>query len=436
MTLPPQVHFCIQQLNQAGFEAYAVGGCVRDLLLGLTPQDFDLCTSATPDQICQVFSQFPLAENGRKHGTIGVIVDHSLYEITTFRTEGGYQDSRHPDWVEFVTSLQADLSRRDFTINAMAYAPDQGLQDPFGGQADLKNHVLRAVGDPQQRFREDALRILRGVRFGVRYGLVPENATEEAMAQTAPFMDQLAKERVFDELCKLLPLVKARDLLRFASILTQVLPELEPTLGFQQHSPHHAYDVFTHTAHVVAATEPDLALRWAALLHDVGKPPCFTLDSQGRGHFYGHAQVSAQIAEQILLGLKAPTALRKEVVLLVSQHMTPLEPDKKLLRRRMSKLGAPILRKLLALQQADFGSKGRQEPDPFGQVRALLQELEEEKACLSIHDLAVNGHDLMALGLNGPAIGKAQAYLLEQVLEEALPNEKNALLQAVKENIL
>ncbi len=436
MTLPPQVHFCIQQLNQAGFEAYAVGGCVRDLLLGLTPQDFDLCTSATPDQICQVFSQFSLVENGRKHGTIGVIVDHNLYEITTFRTEGGYQDGRHPDWVEFVTSLQADLSRRDFTVNAMAYAPDTGLQDPFGGQADLKNHVLRAVGDPYQRFREDALRILRGVRFGVRYGLVPEKATEAAMAQTAPLMDQLARERVFDELCKLLPLVKAQDLLRFAPILTQVLPELRPTLGFQQHSPHHIYDVFTHTAHVVAATEPDLALRWAALLHDVGKPQCFTLDSQGRGHFYGHAQASAQMAEEILLRLKAPTALRKEVVLLVSQHMTPLEADKKLLRRRMSRLGAPVLWKLLALQQADFGSKGRQEPDPFGQVRALLQELEAEKACLSIPDLAVNGHDLMALGLRGPAIGKAQAYLLEQVLEEVLPNEKNALLQAVKENLL
>ncbi len=436
MYLPQPVLQCMQRLEAAGFCAYAVGGCVRDSLLGRTPHDYDLCTAATPAEMAEIFSEFPLVRSGEKHGTLGVVMEGQVYEITTFRTEGGYLDSRHPDWVKFVRNLREDLARRDFTVNAMAYSPKEGLVDPFGGAGDLENHILRAVGDPKTRFQEDALRILRGVRFAVRYDLRPEENTLAAMFETAPLMDCLARERVFDELCKLLPLVEARDLLDFAPILTQVIPELKPCLGFQQHNPHHIYDVYTHIAHVTAETPPELPLRWAALLHDVGKPPCFTEDEAGTGHFYGHAKVSARLADDILLRLKAPTALRKTVVTLVEQHMTDLVPDKRLLKKRLSRLGAETVRQLLQLQMADFGSKGSREPHKFDEIRALLEEILAENACLKIQDLALDGRDLIALGLEGPAIGKALQALLEEVLEERLPNEKEALLRAVKEKIL
>ena len=432
MHLPPNVHFCIKALEQAGFSCYAVGGCVRDALLGLTPHDYDLCTAAKPDTIARIFAGHTLVRSGEKHGTIGVVLGGEVYEITTYRTEGDYTDSRHPGWVEFVDDITLDLSRRDFTVNAMAYSPTRGYADPFGGQQDLQSGVLRCVGDPETRFSEDALRILRGVRFAVRYGLRVDEATEEAMFRLAPLMENLARERVFDELCKLLPLVDAKDLVSFAPVLTQVLPELAPTIGFDQKNPHHEYDIFTHTAHVTAAVPGDPALRWAALLHDSGKPGCFSLDEQGQGHFYGHAKLSAQIADQILLRLKAPTALRQRVVLLVEQHMALLEPDKKLLRRRLSKLGREAVHQLLALQQADMGAKPADE-GRFAQIRLLLEQIAGEDACLSIRDLAVRGQDLMALGYRGPAIGQAQQWLLEQVLDEQVENEKDALLSALQQ---
>lgn len=437
MFLPKPVLSCIHKLNAAGFEAYAVGGCVRDSLFGRTPHDYDLCTNAAPPQIRAIFADHDLVRAGEKHGTIGVIIDKEVLEITTFRTEGGYRDSRHPDWVRFVNTVEEDLARRDFTVNAMAYCPQRGYIDPWGGQADLQNRVLRAVGDPVERFTEDALRILRGVRFAARFHLTPEPATEQAMALLAPTLEKIAKERVFDELCKLLPAVNARDLLRFRAVLGQVIPELIPSFDFHQHSPHHVYDVFTHTAHVVEAAPKDLALRWAALLHDTGKPQAFYLDKSGRGHFPDHAKYSARIAENVLSRLKAPTALRERVVLLIRQHMTPLVPDPRLLRRRLSQYGEEAVRQMLRLQHADFGSKGTgtpQEEAEFEQIEACLEALLAEDACLQIKDLAVNGKDLMALGFPaGPKLGECLRKLLDQVLDETLPNEKAALLKAAKE---
>ena len=430
MYLPPNVHVCIEALEKEGFSCYAVGGCVRDALLGLTPHDYDLCTAAKPETIAQIFAGHTLVRSGEKHGTIGVVIDGAVYEITTYRTEGDYTDGRHPGWVEFVDDITLDLSRRDFTVNAMAYSPIRGYADPFGGRQDLKDGVLRCVGEAEKRFSEDALRILRGVRFAVRYNLEVEKDTKNAMYRLAPLMENLARERVFDELCKLLPLVNAEDLLAFAPVLTQVIPELAPLMGFDQKNPHHQYDIFTHTAQVVAGTPADLAVRWAALLHDIGKPGCFSQDEQGIGHFYGHAKLGAQIADSILLRLKAPTALRQRVVMLIEQHMTPLEPDKKLLRRRLSKLGSEAVHGLLALQRSDMGAKPADD-SRFSQIQLLLQEIEGENACLSIRDLAVSGHDLMDLGYRGPAIGQALQFLLEQVLDERVENEKEALLKAL-----
>jgi len=431
MKLSDTARLCMNTLEQAGYEAYAVGGCVRDSLLGKRPHDYDLCTNALPEETARLFAGYTLVRSGEKHGTIGVAMEKDVIEITTFRTEGGYRDGRHPDWVRFVPCLQEDLARRDFTVNAMAYNPRLGYIDPFGGQKDLQNKILRTVGNAKDRFTEDALRILRGVRFAVRFGLTPEESTLQAMQDLSPLMDKLARERVFDELCKLLPLVNARDLVTYAPVLTQAIPALAPCVGFDQRNPHHKYDIYTHTAQVVAAAPKDLAVRWAALLHDCGKPHCFTQDERGIGHFYGHAEISARLAEQTLLDLKAPTALRERVCLLVAGHMTPLKPDKKLLRRRLGKYGQEAVMQLLALQQAD-----QAEPQRVRAVRDCLAEIQTEAACLTVHDLQINSADLLTAGFApGPDLGKCLQWLLEQVQDEILPNEKQALLAATAEFI-
>ena len=432
MLLPRYVQSCIDALENKGFSCYAVGGCVRDSLLGLVPHDYDLCTNARPEDIRRVFSHHDLVLAGEKHGTVGVITENGVVEITTYRTEGDYTDSRHPGWVEFVDDIAGDLARRDFTVNAMAFSPSRGLADPFGGGKDLENKILRTVGDASTRFEEDALRILRGVRFGVRFSLVPEESTLEAMFSHTPLLDNIARERVFDELCKLLPLIDAQGILRYQPIITQVIPELASGVGFDQHTPHHAYDVFTHTAHVVAQVPKDLTLRWAALLHDVGKVPTFTMDETGRGHFLGHAQVSAQLADVILRRLKAPTRLREDVVFLIDHHMLVPTGERRLLRRYLSRYGAERLTWLMALQKADCQSKGVPcDMSVFDEMEAGLSAILAEKSCLALKDLALNGRDLMSMGYVGPAIGKRLNQLLQLVVDEEIPNTRDALLAAI-----
>ncbi len=435
MKLPKSVMFCLKKLEEYGFEGYVVGGCVRDALLGLTPQDYDMCTDATPKEIAQIFRKQELVRNGEKHGTIGVILAGQVYEITTFRTEGTYSDGRHPDTVSFVQNLQEDLSRRDFTVNAMAYSPSTGFIDLFGGQQDLQDGILRTVGDPEKRFAEDALRILRGVRFAVRFDWMVEPKTLQAMGSLAPLMDKLAKERVYTELSKLLPVINAQQLVQFAPVITQVIPELKASVGFEQRSPHHAYDVYTHTAYVVEALPSDLTLRFAGLLHDIAKPQAFTQDADGRGHFYGHAQAGAQLADQVLTDLRAPTALHQQVVLLIEHHMTPIEADKKLLRRRLRAFGTETLQQLLILQKADFCSKGvDDEPETdFAAIDVLLAEITQEDACLNVKDLAIGGKELLELGIAaGPAIGECLEHLLDLVQDENIANEPAQLLAAAK----
>ena len=435
MFLPEYIRFCIDALEAAGFQAWAVGGCVRDAILGLTPNDYDLCTDAMPEQTEVVFSAHPLILNGKKHGTVGVVLEGNVVEITTFRTEGDYRDNRHPEWVEFVPEIEKDLARRDFTVNAMAWSPNRGFADPFGGREDLKEKILRAVGEPQQRFREDSLRILRGARFAVKYRLTPDSATEEAMTTLAPLMDNLARERVLEELCKLLLLATAEDLLRFAPLITQVIPELAPQLGYDQCNRHHIYDLFTHTAHVVA-TQPDrLHLRWAALLHDLGKPRSRTEDEKGQAHYHGHAAISTEMAKTILLRLKAPTAFREQVELLIDKHMVWFPEEKKVIRRWISRLGFDTFGELIAFQESDCtatGTSGEMEKAHFAAIRRLMEEVKSENTCLTLKDLAVNGHDLMALGIRGKAIGQTLNHLLNLVLDERIPNEKAALLDAVQ----
>ena len=281
MYIPTSVLELMDRLEEAGFECYCVGGCVRDASLGIEPHDYDCCTAATPEEMLAIFADRRLVLAGLKHGTVGVVTESGVVEITTFRTEGGYADARHPDWVKFVRNLREDLARRDFTVNAMAYSPRRGLADPFGGQEDLKKGLIRAVGRPEERFREDALRILRGLRFAARFGFAIEEETRAAMDTEIAGLDALARERVLVELEGFLKAAKAVDLTNAANILCRLIPELAPTVGFDQHSRHHVHDVFGHIAQVVEHVPPTPELRLAALLHDIGKPRVFSLDEEG-----------------------------------------------------------------------------------------------------------------------------------------------------------
>ena len=383
MYLPDYVRRCVDALEQAGFQAWAVGGCVRDAALDRVPNDYDICTDALPHETQEVFRDYQMFLAGLKHGTVSVISDGHVLEITTFRTEGDYRDSRHPEWVAFVPEVEKDLARRDFTVNAMAWSPRRGLRDPFGGMEDLRAGILRAVGDPYTRFKEDALRILRGVRFAVRYHLAVEERTLRAMEELTPLLDALSRERVFTELCGILPIASAEQLIAFAPILSAAIPELAPLVGFDQRSPHHAYDLYTHTAHVTAGVPGEPVLRWAALLHDVGKIPTFTQDETGRGHFYGHAPESARMADAILRRFGAPEEMRSRVTFLIGSHMIKLGPDRQTLRGQVASMGWEAMEQLIDLREADMGSKGKEksgDPGVFCDLRSMMAELREEMA--------------------------------------------------------
>ena len=441
MYIPNTVLELMDRLEDRGHECCCVGGCVRDWLMGIEPHDYDCCTAATPEEMLEIFADRQLVLAGLKHGTVGVVTAEGVVEITTYRTEGGYADARHPDWVKFVRDLREDLARRDFTVNAMAYSPRRGLSDPFGGREDLQRGLLRAVGEAQQRFREDALRILRGLRFAARFGFRIEEQTRAAMDAEIAGLDALARERVMTELTGFLLAARADDLTNAANLLCRCIPELTATVGFDQKNPHHIHDVFGHTAQVVEAVPPTPELRLAALLHDIGKPDVFTLDEQGVGHFYGHASVSADLADAILLRLKASNALREEVVFLIRHHMDHYLPEEKTARRLLSRHGLQRTERLLDLQAADLGGKGTDAPDAslreLEQLRQLLRTLASQEGALTLKTLAVSGRDLMALGFApGPELGRTLNGLLEKVLAGELPNEKEALLKAVSVSCL
>ncbi len=436
MKIPAGASFVLERLNRAGYQAYVVGGCVRDTLLGISPKDWDVCTNALPEEMQRVFADCHVIETGLKHGTLTVMVDHEPYEVTTFRVDGAYTDHRHPDEVIFVTDVREDLSRRDLTINAMAWSPQTGLVDAFGGQRDLQSGMIRAVGDPQKRFTEDALRILRTMRFASVYGFTVEAETARAAHELAPTLKNVAAERIRVELAKLLCGKEAAAILRdFADVLFVILPELQPMHGFCQHTPYHAYDVWEHTLHALMLAPPTETLRLAALLHDSGKPACFTLDAQGIGHMHGHAKVSREIAERILMALRVDNATRDRVLLLVENHHPDIEPNRVFIRRRLSRFGEDALRELLLLQRADDAGKGTADAsgpeEAYQRNLAVLEELLRENACFTLKDLAVSGKDLLAAGVpKGRTVGACLTYILEEVLSEHLPNEWETLLHA------
>lgn len=434
ITIPPQAAEALRRLTAAGYEAYIVGGCVRDAMRGAEPHDWDCTTNARPDEIARCFADFHVIETGMQHGTVTVVIDRMPLEITTFRIDGVYADHRRPESVTFTSSLTDDLSRRDFTVNAMAYAPETGLSDPFHGADDLRAHVIRCVGCADDRFEEDGLRILRAMRFASVLDFAIDADTADAIHRKKTLLRHISAERIFAEMQKLLCGDGCeRILTEFADVLFQILPELEPMLGFDQRNPHHDYDVCTHTLKAVAACPKEPVLRWAALLHDAGKPHTFTLDERG-GHFYGHAEISEQIADRALHALKSDRKTLDTVRQLVKLHDFVWNGTEKQLRRMVSKYGYDFTVQLLLLHKADVTAQAACHRETrAAEADRLLQMLEALRAadaCMSVRDLAVNGSDLMAIGIpQGKAIGACLQYLLDQVMDSALPNERGALLE-------
>ena len=429
--LPAHAARAIEQLEGAGFETWAVGGCVRDSLRGAAPHDWDLCTAARPEQMKAVFAGERVLETGLKHGTLTLLTDGGPLEITTFRADGGYSDGRHPDAVRFVGSVEDDLARRDFTVGAMAWHPARGLCDPYGGLDDLQDGILRAVGDPDARFTEDGLRILRAVRFASQLGFAVEPQTAAAMRRQLARLNCVAAERVREELTRTLcGRFVQRALLSYRDVLAAVLPELVPMFDCAQQNPHHLYDVWEHSVRAVGQVPAVPALRWAMLLHDCGKPACKTIDEKGVGHFYGHPKVSREIAERIVQRLRFSGAESARILLLVEQHDRPLGENDKLVRRRLSQIGEARFRDLLAIKKGDAVGQGTHPEDVawlYGMEQCLDRVIAAD-ACFSLRQLAVNGDDMLALGLSGPAVGAMLHDLLRAVIDEQADNTRGALL--------
>lgn len=438
MPLPPQAERALDTLHAAGYEAWIVGGAVRDFVTGRAAQDWDIATDALPEQTKALFTDCPVIPTGEKHGTVTVLMDGLPLEVTTFRVDGAYSDHRHPDAVRFTRSLRDDLARRDFTMNAMAYDPRHGICDPFGGLKDLRAGVVRCVGDPHRRFEEDALRILRALRFASVFGMEVEETTADAIRRDRALLTQVAPERVQVELTKLLCGRGAAAVLRaFAHVVAVPLPELAPTFGFEQRNPHHDRDVWEHTLAAVDAVPAQDVLRWAALLHDVGKPDCFTVDENGTGHFYGHGERSLELARAILHRLRFDTARRERIETLVRRHDLPVTAERKTMLRLLNRFGEEGARDLIALHRADAMGQAAAYRDRltlYDRAEALLDELLAEQACFSLRDLAVSGRDLLALGLSGSAVGRALEGLLSAVMDGQVPNERDALLRYLRKD--
>ena len=429
--MPQEVCSLLARLESAGYQGWAVGGCVRDTLRGAVPSDWDVTTDARPERVMALFGERAIP-TGLKHGTVTVCAGETHVEVTTFRRDGTYSDHRRPDAVQFSSSLEEDLARRDLTVNAMAMDLRGHICDPFGGQEDLSRRVLRCVGDPLRRLDEDALRIMRTLRFAAVLGFTIEPDTSAALHRRAPLLADIAAERILVEMNKLLTgEYMASVLLAYPDVLGVFLPELLPCVGFDQRNVHHCYDVWTHSVYAASAIAPDAVLRWAMLLHDIGKPDCFTVDEHGTGHFYGHPARSAELAEAICRRLRMDKKSAQRIVTLVRWHDRDIPRTEKAVARAARQLGEDTLRQLLAVKRADNRAQSplcRGRAADIDRAEAILDDLLARQSCFSLRELAVRGNDLTALGLRGPAVGEALQKLLDAVMDGSVPNERPALL--------
>ena len=428
----------IEKLNRAGYEAWFVGGCVRDMLMGRTPNDWDICTDALPEQTMEVLAAYRIHTTGIQHGTVLVMNDGEGYEITTYRTEQEYSDHRRPDKVDFVRSLEQDLARRDFTINAMAYHPQKGLVDCYGGREDLEHKLIRAVGDAEQRFREDALRILRALRFAGRFQFAIEAATADAIQARKEDLNYITAERIFAELKGIIVSPDAPELMMiFPDVFGVILPETIPLFNYNQNTPHHDSDCWHHTARTVAAVPAEVVLRLAALFHDLGKPDTCTVDEKGVSHFYGHNQRSKELTHQALLRLRCDNATRFQVEELVAIHDMTLPQTLPATRRFLTKMPPETAMRLLVLRRGDVLAQSRYMREmKLGQLdafEALLSEAVAEDNCWTLDKLAIKGADVIALGIEpGPEVGRLLKKALAGVIDGNVENERGALLDYLK----
>lgn len=437
--LPASVNAVLDGLHAHGYEAYAVGGCVRDAILGREPDDWDITTSATPLEVKALFAR--TVDTGLQHGTVTVLIGDYAHEVTTYRIDGAYEDSRHPREVTFTASLEEDLKRRDFTINAMAYNQQSGLVDLYGGVADLQKKTIRCVGIAKDRFKEDALRILRALRFAAQLGFTIDRYTLEAVKELAPTLEKISAERIAVELTKLLVSDRPEyiEALYDTGITAVVLPEFDDMMVCEQHNPHHCYSVGKHTIESLRQVPPDKILRYAMLLHDMGKPSCLTTDRYGIDHFKGHANAGMNLARKILRRLKLDNNTIQQVTCLICWHDSRQEPSMQNARRLLNKIGSDLAVKLLLVQRADTLAKSQYQQDQelqrISDMEASLAKVLEEKQCFSLRDLAVSGKDLMEMGVEpGPKIGKLLSLALEYVLEKPGRNTKEELIHLLMEN--
>ncbi|MDR0491016.1 MAG: HD domain-containing protein [Oscillospiraceae bacterium] len=438
ITIPEEAAHIIDTFENSGCEAFVVGGCVRDCLLGKAPVDWDICTPSLPERTIEIFKGRHIIETGLKHGTITLMLNHKPFEITTYRIDGTYSDNRRPDSVEFVNDLKEDLARRDFTINAMAYSPKCGLIDFFEGEADLQNKTIRCVGDADKRFQEDALRVMRALRFASNLCFTIAKDTSDAAYRNKGLLHKISAERLATELSKLITGANAcATLSDYAPVLVEIIPEIKDMIGFNQNTPYHFLDVWEHTLARMGEAPADVTLRLTMLLHDVAKPGCYS-EVDGTGHFYGHPQVSSDIAKKTLRRLKYDNNTIETVTQLILYHDTGIEPEMKQVKRWLNRIGEQRLRQLVEVKKADAMAQSekyrRVKLDALRDIVSLIDEIIEKRQCFSLKDMAVDGKDLIASGIpEGAEIGKILNRLLDMILDEQIGNEKTALLEAAQQ---
>ena len=429
--VPEYVNTVMRALREAGYRGYLVGGCVRDLLRGTQPADYDLTTDARPEQMLALFGS-SAHPTGLPHGTVTVVSGGYPIEITTMRRDGAYRDNRHPEQVSFTDRIGEDLARRDFTVNAMAMAEDGTLIDPFGGQKDLAEKTLRCVGDARVRFEEDALRMLRLLRFAAVLGFSVEEKTARAAREECQRLRTIASERVYAELNKLLCGENVTPvLLAFPEVLGAVIPEILPCVGFDQRNPHHCFDVWGHTARSVGFVPPRRALRWTMLFHDLGKPLCLSIDGDGVGHFYGHTALSAELAGTIMERLRFEKELRTQVCAQLACFDDLFPPERAAIHKEMAKRGREVTGNLLLTKLADNAAKApaglERAQKPWRAAQEVYDALVAEGACCAVGELAITGGDLLSIGFAGKAVGQTLQKLLDEVAAEKLNNTQEAL---------
>lgn len=432
----------LEMLKEGGFEAFLIGGSVRDYLMGLPVGDIDVTTNATPYEVEDVFKDYNVIETGIKHGTVTVLLEGEPVEITTYRSEGEYSDNRHPDSVEFSRSLRDDVIRRDFTVNGVAYSFENGFCDLVGGIEDINNGIIRCIGDAETRFREDALRIMRALRFSSVLGFTIEENTKIAIRKCKELLKNISAERIREETVKLICGKNAYEVLgEFSDVLGVILPEIKPLIGFEQINRHHIYDVYTHTLKAMTKSRPSKTIRLALLFHDIGKPACASFDEKGEMHFYSHPKKSAEITENIMTRLRFDNDTKNKVVTLVEFHDSPITvqggnyPDRRRIKRIMSQIGEELIYDLIEIKRCDNSA---QNPDYYrgdefyGKTLEMIDEIIGGKECFSVKDLKINGNDLLRMGYKGKEIGETLRICLDGVIDGRIKNDYEEILKFIE----